>query len=193
MARIPPRTIALKDCRTVLLRCAEPADVPALWNLFDDLDATSEFQVDPPGGPRLPADQRAARIAELAEADGSLMVVAMSGEVMVGELSFSAHKPARMAHHGHFGIGIRSTWRGVGLGETMVRLLIDWASAHPKLEKVCLGVFAENEPAIALYRKLGFTEECRRRKEFKMGPGRYIDDIQMSLWVKPPEQAPNPL
>jgi hypothetical protein len=37
---------------------------------------------------------------------------------------------------------------------------------------------------------MGFVEECRRVKEFKVGPGRYHDDIQMSLWVKAPPDGP---
>lgn len=47
----------------------------------------------------------------------------------------------------------------------------------------------ENAPAIALYKEMGFVEECRRNREFKFGPGRYIDDIQMSQRVKPPDDG----
>jgi hypothetical protein len=41
----------------------------------------------------------------------------------------------------------------------MIEALLDWAAAHPVLEKVELGVFATNERARALYRRIGFVEE----------------------------------
>lgn len=69
----------------------------------------------------------------------------------------------------------------------LITALLDWGAAHETIEKVRLGVFATNERATGLYRALGFVEEGRRRKEFRFGPGRYVDDIRMFQWVKPVE------
>ena len=46
--------------------------------------------------------------------------------------------------------------------------------------KLELTVFPHNEPAIALYRKLGFREEGLIGRRYLIG-GRYIDAILMGL------------
>ena len=65
-----------------------------------------------------------------------------------------------------------------------VELCSVWAEAHPVIEKLCLAVFATNEPAIGLYRKLGFVEEGRRPREVKLAPNQYVDDICMYRFAK---------
>jgi RimJ/RimL family protein N-acetyltransferase len=46
-----------------------------------------------------------------------------------------------------------------------------------------LSVFENNQPAIELYKKAGFVEEGRYRKEIKLAPGQYIDIVRMSKFV----------
>lgn len=46
-------------------------------------------------------------------------------------------------------------------------------------------VRASNEPAMALYRSLGFVEEGRKTRRLKLGPDAYLDDVYMALWVGP--------
>ena len=50
------------------------------------------------------------------------------------------------------------------------------------VQKVTLEVFASNEPAIALYLKMGFQEEGRRRREFLID-GNLTDGVLMALWL----------
>jgi len=61
--------------------------------------------------------------------------------------------------------------------------LLGWARSDPRVEKVELQVRSSNEPAIGLYRSLGFVEEGRKTRRVKIGPGEYIDDVYMALWV----------
>ena len=53
------------------------------------------------------------------------------------------------------------------------------------LEKVYLGVFETNAGARRFYETMGFCEEGRNKDYFRFGQGRYVDDIRMSLYVKP--------
>ncbi len=75
-------------------------------------------------------------------------------------------------------------WRGRGVGTALLKSLLEWATAHPLIEKVWLEVFATNERAIRLYRKLGFVEEGVRPQDIKLGPGRYVDTLAMYKFVK---------
>jgi ribosomal protein S18 acetylase RimI-like enzyme len=63
--------------------------------------------------------------------------------------------------------------------------LLRWAQRNPRVEKVELHVRSSNEPAIALYRSLGFVEDRRKTRRLKLGPNEYVDDICMALWVGP--------
>jgi len=98
-------------------------------------------------------------------------------------LSFENGPHRRIAHRGTCGFSVAKQWRGKGIGTTLLQTLIEWAGANPLIEKVGLAVFANNEQAIRLYRKLGFVEEGRRPREMKLGPGQYVDDIMMYRFV----------
>jgi len=54
-----------------------------------------------------------------------------------------------------------------------------------------LGVFSSNEPAIALYRSLGFQEEGRKKRG-RFVDGIYDDVILMALELKRPNPIPDP-
>jgi ribosomal protein S18 acetylase RimI-like enzyme len=54
-----------------------------------------------------------------------------------------------------------SAFRRRGYGRQVVAALLDWARGQG-VEQACLQVVADNEPAVALYRGLGFTNELYR-------------------------------
>ena len=66
-----------------------------------------------------------------------------------------------------------------GIGSALMAEALKWARSAG-ITKVELEVFPHNEPAIALYRKLGFEEEGRRRKRYLIG-GHYVDAVLMSI------------
>lgn len=67
-----------------------------------------------------------------------------------------------------------------GAGETATRGMLNHAFDDLNLERVWLTVLIHNEPAIRLYRKVGFREEGRQRHAvFKNG--RYQDMLMMSV------------
>lgn len=195
MASISPITLTLRDGRTVVVRPAQPDDTEAYADYLRDIARTSDYAVVREDEIR-PAEKIAERFTEeLAKPDAIALIAIDPAEipgtrtrdgVVIGDISFSARSPRVMRHHGHFGLGVRSTHRGLGLGRALLVTLLDWATVHPTIEKVCLGCFADNEPALALYRSLGFREESRRMAEFRDDAGRHFDDVQMFLWVKPP-------
>lgn len=70
--------------------------------------------------------------------------------------------------------------RGKGLGKEMYKLIFQLAFKELRLHRVWLLVVDFNEPAIALYKKLGFKEEGRYREAFFRN-GHYYDYIVMSV------------
>jgi RimJ/RimL family protein N-acetyltransferase len=47
------------------------------------------------------------------------------------------------------------------------------------IEKVSLEVFSINEPAKRLYHRMGFIEEGRKLREYRLSEDRYVDSILM--------------
>jgi RimJ/RimL family protein N-acetyltransferase len=82
-------------------------------------------------------------------------------------------------HRAVYGIGLERSARGHGLGRSLTQTLLDWAEAQPSLYWMELYVFANNAPALALYRKMGFAEIGRTPDLFRVH-GQSIDDIHMA-------------
>lgn len=76
-------------------------------------------------------------------------------------------------------IGEKSYWNK-GYGSEVARLVLDYGFNKLNLNKIWLGVNAENKGAVASYKKSGFKEEGVLRDEIYRN-GRYYDAIRMSI------------
>lgn len=111
------------------------------------------------------------------------LIVAELNSKVVGWIVFYSQSRKRLSHTGSLTMMISKSYRGLGIGKMLVKALIDWAEKNPLIEKVSLGVFSTNHRAISLYKNMGFVEEGRKIKEFKLNDNEYIDDILMSKFV----------
>jgi RimJ/RimL family protein N-acetyltransferase len=187
VASVPPRSLDLRGGERLVVRAAEPSDAAALVDLYRDVDASTDFLVTQTDERDGDPDARARWIESRRDADGALVLLALVEGLVVGELDAVAHPSRRrLAHVAQVGMVVRSGWRGRGVGTALLTTAIDWARGHPAIEKVALGVFSTNARAIALYGRLGFREEGRDVREYRLGPGRYADNVRMALFVKPP-------
>jgi RimJ/RimL family protein N-acetyltransferase len=75
---------------------------------------------------------------------------------------------------------IGEPWRGKGLGEQMVRRIVEIGFDQMKLHRIDLVAFDFNRKAIACYERAGFVREGRIRDARRMGNG-YWSLIQMSI------------
>lgn len=125
------------------------------------------------------------RISRLTDsACGKFIVVEANGEI-VGHALLEPLKLAVTSHVVDLTIAVHEGFQRVGLGNKLLTHLIEWAKSNPQIERVELRVRASNTGAIQLYKKLGFAEEGRMIKRLKIGPGSYLDDVVMALWVGP--------
>jgi RimJ/RimL family protein N-acetyltransferase len=188
MGRIEPRAIRCGG-EPVWVRTAEEADAAGTLALQEHMFANNAFIVTERGENQRDPGQQAEWIRKHLEEPGNLYLVATvegrpGGEVL-GSLLFRCGDRRKTRHQGMFGIAVRASWRGRGIGTGLVECLLDWAVANEQIEKVCLGVFDGNEGARALYRRLGFVEEGRIARHFRTAQGQYADDILMGIFVKP--------
>ena len=113
-------------------------------------------------------------------AKGHAQVVALEEGTVVGwcDILPQRSRPG-FQHCGSVGMGVVRAWRGRGLGKALLASCIERAFASG-LTRIELEVYADNLPAIALYRRLGFAEEGRKRRA-RFLDGRYQDLLMMAL------------
>jgi ribosomal protein S18 acetylase RimI-like enzyme len=105
--------------------------------------------------------------------------VALHGDRVVGWCDVTPQDRPATRHRGLLGMGLLGEWRGRGVGRRLIQRAIEASRALP-LARVELTVRADNESAIALYRRVGFEEEGRRRRALLVDAV-YYDDILMAL------------
>ena len=112
-----------------------------------------------------------------------VVLVAVKDDQIVGQSQIFLHSQ-KSIHIGEFGILLGKNFRSQGFGTKLAQLVIQLAFEQLRsLECVNLGVFANNNPALALYKKLGFKEVANIPKKFKHND-QYSNEIIMQLWLK---------
>jgi putative acetyltransferase len=106
------------------------------------------------------------------------MVVAEAADHVIGCASIHCLE-GRRAHTAGLGITVSDAWHGRGVGTALMAALIDLADNWLALRRIELTVFADNEPALALYRKFDFTIEGRFRG-YALRNGALIDALSMA-------------
>lgn len=97
----------------------------------------------------------------------------------IGSVDFHEVSPEdRKAHLGIM-IGDRAHWSR-GYGADALVTLLRFAFEEMDLRRVDLTVDADNERAVACYRKVGFVEEGRLRQS-RYARGRYVDQLWMGI------------
>jgi putative acetyltransferase len=76
-------------------------------------------------------------------------------------------------------MGVAAAWQGKGVGSRLMAAVLEVADNWMNLHRVELTVFADNEAALALYRKFGFENEGRLR-DYAIRDGVLVDAISMA-------------
>lgn len=132
------------------------------------------------------SEEREAKILEAAyvEPRGGMHFGKINREIAC-MFSLSCHPRRRLAHTGEIALSVRRKYWHIGVGSAIMEALIELAK-EASLKNVELGVYAENERAIALYRRFGFEEIGRHRGRFCVD-GEYYDEILMDLHIEADE------
>jgi RimJ/RimL family protein N-acetyltransferase len=157
------------------VRPAVPADADALVSLGRAVASEEELWLT---YDRSRSDER--RNLRSVRRDPNIAIfVAETAEGIAGRLSIARDRHPYSPHVAEVGLMVAENQRRRGIGSALMEEALSWAR-QAGITKVELEVFPHNEPAIALYRKLGFEEEGRRRRRYRIG-GRHVDAVLMSI------------
>ena len=162
-ARVMLRRMTVDDTDTVLrLR----SDVSVLTQLFSDAPPTREAHL------RWLADVEAGGDRQ------EFVIVERARELVVGTIGLSGID--RRHRRAEYGVLVASSAQGKGFAAEASRLLLDHAFESLRLRRVYLHVFPENQPALHLYRRLGFEPEGLLRGHVFKG-GQFRDVLVMAI------------
>jgi RimJ/RimL family protein N-acetyltransferase len=170
-------TRTAEDGRRWLLRPARPTDARALSRLFAAVRSEGRWLITLPAAVSEPSE--AFFIGEMIRSGGGLMLVAEADDDVVGNVMVSLDRNVVSQHIGTLSICVADDWRDVGMGTALVRAAIKWAR-EGGLGKVALGVFPDNDRAIAVYERAGFVREGVRRKQYRGPNGTFRDELLMA-------------
>ena len=158
------------------LRCPRVGDAAELAALRLKIDGETEY-LDREAGEAALSETAFAQLIEAdAKAARSLFLVAEIDEELVGFARCVGLTLSRFRHKAEFGICIeRSCW-GRGIGETMLRTILNWADSVG-LQKIALTVVQENSSAIRLYKRAGFVCEGLLKNDRLHRDGRFYDTL----------------
>ncbi|SLM48053.1 putative GCN5-related N-acetyltransferase [Nitrospira japonica] len=184
MATISPLTIQTKYDEPCIVRNPSKADAQAWIDHATMVMQESDFTKTDPEDVTTSHPELEEWITEMNIATATLALVAEVKGRLVGTLYCRAYKASRMSHVCVFAMSVRKEWWRQGVGTALVRTLNGWATQHPLIRKVTMRVLVHNERALALYKKLGFFVEGRFAQAVKAENGKFVDDYEMSLFVK---------
>jgi RimJ/RimL family protein N-acetyltransferase len=166
----------------ITIRKAVVSDAAAMIEYLGIIGGESDFLTFGQGEFGMSVEEEAAFIEASLKKDNALFLIAEAEGRVVGNLNFSGGQRKRTAHAGEFGVSLLREYWGKGVGEELVRHLIEWSRGSGIIRKINLRVRTDNKRGITLYRKLGFEEEGILRRDFQID-GVFYDALLMGLLI----------
>ena len=163
-----------REAGVITVRRAEPSDYEGLCETFRDESAYS-------GTLQLPYPSAEIWRKRLAEPSVSefILLAFVDGKIAGHAGLHHGGSSPRRAHAMMLGITVREEFQGRGVGGALMKALLDIADGWLNVIRIELTVFADNERAIALYRRFGFEVEGTH-KAYALRAGKYADTLAMA-------------
>lgn len=114
----------------------------------------------------------------------NMMIGAFINNELAGNASISCvRNHIKLRHRAVFGISIKEKFWNNGIGNALIREAIGQAK-QIGYDQIELGVFSDNEKAVALYKKHGFKIWGNTKNAFKLKDGTYRDEIIMGRMLE---------
>lgn len=155
---------------SVELKLATASDAPAVIDFL--LQARQDSSaITIPHLEQVTAQDEAENIIEINHSDDCVMILAMLGTAVVGIVTVM--KLGEQSTTGELGVVVAKPYWHQGIGSLLVDEAEYWFENYSSLHKLTLDVFADNQPAIKLYRKMNFV--IRQRGQVADRPAFQMD------------------
>lgn len=172
-------TEILRDSRECTVRNAEISDAPELIDYLKKVSSQSRYLVREENETDLTLKQEEEFILSRLNSENSLMLVACIDGKIIGTCSIGpVSSLSRFSHRCTVGIAVFKEYCGLGIGSLLMQKALK-AAESCGFEQAELEVVSTNKPAIALYKKCGFTSYGERPYAMKYADGTYANELLM--------------
>jgi len=170
----------LPNGETLTIREAEALDAGPIIEYVDLVCGETDFLSFGAGDFGMSLEEEMLFLEQSREADNRFYIVATVDERIVASLGFDGGRRPRTRHAGEFGVTVRKSHWGLGIGSILLDTMIDWARASGCVNKINLRCRVDNARAIRLYESRGFEIEGTLRRDLFVN-GEYHDHLLMGL------------
>ena len=175
----PEKEIELKDGRTCLLRPALPEDAAAMTEYMKVTAGESPFLLRYPDEVDTDEARERAFLTRMRDDPRAVMAVAEVEGNVAGAAAVAGYGVKRkLRHRCEYSVALYRAYHRLGLGAAVTAYLTELARGMG-YGQMDLQVFADNAPALALYRRCGFVESGRVHNAVRLDDGTYRDLILM--------------
>lgn len=121
---------------------------------------------------------------ESAASDAAVILSVFHDGRMIGLCDGRCYKDIKRKHRAGLGISILSEFRGCGLGQKLMEVLLDNMKSFVGIQIIELDVMLNNQAALRLYEKLGFKKAGVFPKAFILPSGEVSDNLTMYLEIE---------
>jgi RimJ/RimL family protein N-acetyltransferase len=184
MSKIIKQIFSNKYYKKIILRNAQTSDAGKIINIMKNIIKEDIYTLAEDNEYKQTIKKESEKINKFHKSKCKIYIVIEVNKKIAGYLTFDNFGIRKCQHNGLLTMFLDNKYRSKGLGTILMNGLIDWAKKDKIIEKLSLYVFANNEKAIGLYKKMGFFIEGYMRKDLKMRDGSYIDSVLMARFVK---------
>jgi RimJ/RimL family protein N-acetyltransferase len=176
------KIIKLKDGKELLLRKPTEEDAESMIEYLNIVGGESDNLLFGRNEFRLTVEQEREYIKNINDDDNALMLLGIIDNQIISVSQVSAPNRKRIVHNSELAISVKKEYWSMGIGTTVMEVLIDFAKNHETIKTISLGVKASNKKAQHIYEKLGFEKVGVHRNFFNID-GNYDDEILMDLYI----------
>ena len=177
--RFQEREITLKDGRKCILRPNGPDLAEPMLDYLKKTAGETEFLLRYPDEVNYTLEGEVDILGRLLEDPYQIMMAPIvDGKVAGNGAIFGIGDKRKIRHRCSLAIALYEEFWGLGIGTAMIDYMSELAG-QIGWKQLDLEVVAENEQAIALYKKCGFIETGRRHNALKFDDGSFHDEILM--------------
>lgn len=175
------KKVMLKDGRECLLRNGTEHDGETLLRVFVMTHSETDLMLTYPDECTFTAEEESEYLRKKTESANEIEILAEVDGKVVGSAGIEAiGDKFKLRHRCDFGICVEKAYWGRGIGQALLNACIECAK-KAGYEQMELQVVADNDRALAMYRKAGFVEFGRNPRGFRSRISGYQELADMRL------------
>jgi RimJ/RimL family protein N-acetyltransferase len=165
----------------IITREVKESDAEEFLSLCKRIDAETPFMMFEPGERPTTIEEQISEIREILLQENQTIFVAENDGQLIGYVTACGGRYQRNRQTVYIITGILQGFTLQGIGTKLFEEMERWAR-HKKIHRLELGVMVHNESALALYRKMGFEIEGRKKHSVLID-GSYVDEYLMAKLI----------